>query len=137
MKEDKIYEFDPLIYPTRVWVGVNVPYKDVSEKFYSILSDGSLDDFSEAVENQGMTPIATCYPVRDKESGWRGIFCHIQRPKMAGVGAMAHEAEHIVCWICEMFGIQSATFDDSEPRAYLIQWVAECINEVKSKRRMI
>lgn len=131
----KIYEFDPLIYPTRVWVGVNVPYKDVSEKFYSILSDGSLDDFSEAVANQEMSPIATCYPVRDKESGWRGIFCHIQRPKMTGVGVMAHEAEHIVCWICEMFGIQSATFDDSEPRAYLIQWVAECINEVRNKKK--
>ena len=48
----KIQEFDPQLYPTRIWVGVNVPYKEVSEKFYSILSDGSLDDFSEDVENR-------------------------------------------------------------------------------------
>lgn len=131
----EIYEFDPLIYPTRVWVGVEVPYKVVSEKFYSILSDGSVADFSDSVEARGMTPIATCYPVCDRESGWKGIFCHIKRPKMAGVGVISHEAEHIVCWICEQFGIQSATFEDSEPRAYLIQWVAECINKVKNKKK--
>lgn len=129
-KTTKIHEFDPLIYPTRIWVGVNVPYKEASEKFYALLSDGSIADFDEAVENQGCTPIATCYPVRDKESGWRGIFCHIKRPKLASVGVTAHEAEHIVCWICEQFGIQSATFDDSEPRAYLMQWVANCIYDV-------
>lgn len=130
----KIYEFDPLIYPTRVWVGVEVPFKEASEKFYSLMSDGSVADFSDGVDARGMAPIATCYPVRDRESGWRGMFCHINRPKQTGVGVMAHEAEHIVCWICEQFGIQSATFDDSEPRAYLIQWIAECINEVKNGR---
>ena len=130
-KTTKIHEFDPLIYPTRIWVGVNIPESDIATKFYSVLSDGSMGVFNEVEENQGLTPIATCYPVRDKESGWRGIFCHIKRPKMAGVGVIAHEAEHIVCWICEQFGIQSVTFEDSEPRAYLIQWVANCIDEVK------
>ncbi len=128
----KIYEFDPLIYPTRIWVGVNVPDKDIAERFYSLLSDGSIDDF-EDTGNKGA--VATCYLVVEKESNWKGVFCHIQRPKLTGVGVMAHEAEHIVCWICEQFGIESTTFGDSEPRAYLIQWVANCINEVKCKKK--
>lgn len=131
----KIYEFDPLIYPTRLWIGIEVPYQAISEKFYSILSDGSVADFSDGVEERGITAIATCYPVGDKESGWKGVFCHIHRPKLMSVGVMAHEAEHIVCWICEQLGIQSATFDDSEPRAYLIQWITERFNEVKNNKK--
>lgn len=129
-KENEIHEFDPIIYPTRIWVGVNVPYEAVSGKFRSVLSDGSVADFSYGVEECGMMPLATCYPVVDKASGWRGVFCHIRRPKDCTAGVVAHEAEHIVCWICEQFGIASATFEDSEPRAYLIQWVADRIWEV-------
>ena len=126
-KTTKIHEFDPLLYPTRIWVGVNVPIEQISEKFYELLSDGSIDDF-KASEND--CAIATCHPVVEKDSNWQGIFCHIKRPKLAGVGVTAHEAEHIVCWICEQFGIQSVTFDDSEPRAYLMPWVANCIYDV-------
>ena len=126
-KTIKIHEFDPLLYPTRIWVGVNVPIEQISQKFYELLSDGSIDDF-KASNND--CAIATCHPVVEKDSNWKGIFCHIKRPKLASVGVTAHEAEHIVCWICEQFGIQSVTFDDSEPRAYLMQWVANCIYDV-------
>lgn len=133
-KSNKIYEFDPLLYPTRLWVGVNIPYKDVSDKFYAINQDDSVTDFSDAVEKIVTSVIATCYPVGDKESGWRGIFCHISRLKDLSVGVIAHEAEHVVCWICEQFGICSHSFEDSEPRAYLIQWVANCINQVKTNK---
>lgn len=128
----RIHEFDPLLYPTRIWVGVNIPSDAITEKFYQLMSDGSVADFEDTASSSS---VATCYPVVDKTSGWKGIFCQIHRPKDTGVGVMAHEAEHIVCWICEQFGILSTTFDDSEPRAYLIQWVANCINEVKSKKK--
>lgn len=128
---NKIHEFDPLIYPTRIWVGVKVPFQDVTDKFYTLATDGTVCDFSEAVKNYDITTVATCYPVGDKESGWRGVMLNIHRPKLMSVGVVAHEAEHIVCWICEQFGIQSTTFDESEPRAYLIQYVADCIDKVK------
>lgn len=127
-----IHEFDPLLYPTRVWAGVNVPSEDIAQKFYSLLTDGSVADFEDTASSSS---VATCYPVVDKESKRKGIFCNIHRPKDTGVGVMSHEAEHIVCWICEQFGINSISFDDSEPRAYLIQWAANCLNEVKSKKK--
>lgn len=131
---NKIHEFDPLLYPTRLWVGVNIPFKDVCDKFYAINSDDTVTDFSDAVEQFGTSAVAACYPVGDKKTGWRGIFCHIFRPKFLSVGVIAHEAEHTVCWICEQFGIESTTFEDSEPRAYLIQYIANCINQVKTNK---
>lgn len=130
----RIYEFNPLIYPTRIWVGINVSFQEVADKFYALASDGTVTDFSEAVKNHGMTSIATCYPVGDKKTNWKGIFCHIYRPKLMTTGVIAHEAEHIVCWICEQFDIDSKSFDDSEPRAYLIQWIADCIDKVKNRK---
>lgn len=130
-KSNQIHEFDPLIYPTRIWVGTRVPKDVIVERFYSLLSDGSVSDFEYSND---VSSVATCYPVGEKESGWKGILCIIHKPKNTGVGVIAHEAEHIVCWICEQFGIESTTFEDSEPRAYLIQWVANSIYEAMKNK---
>lgn len=127
----KIHEFNPLIYPTRIWVGIDIPESTISEKFYGLGDNDERIDITDGSLNYNRFQIASCHPVGDKESGWRGILLNIRRPKFMTTGVIAHEAEHIVCWICEQFGIQSATFDDSEPRAYLIQWVADCIDKVK------
>lgn len=75
----QIHEFDPLLYPTRIWVGVNVPSEAITEKFYQLLSDGSVADFEES---ESSSAVATCYPVADKTSGWKGIFCQIRRLKI-------------------------------------------------------
>ena len=132
--KSKIHEFDPLIYPTRIWVGVNVLSEDIAEKFYGLNSDCTRFDIKDGTPNYNSFQICCCHPVSDKKDGWMGIMCNILRPKDMTVGVIAHEAEHIVCWICEQFDIQSATFDDSEPRAYLVQWVADCIDKVKRKK---
>lgn len=129
--KSKIHEFDPLIYPTRIWVGVDVPELDIIGKFYGLNDKDERFDIEVGSLDYNSFKIASCHPVSDKETGWMGIMCNILRPKNMTVGVIAHEAEHIVCWICEKFGIQSATFEDSEPRAYLTQWVADCIDKVK------
>lgn len=133
MKESthKIYEFDPQIYPTRFWVGINIPLDDLQEKFYSLTTENKVTDFDDSILNLKSTCIASCFPVCEKKIGWEGVYCHIHRPKDLRAGVMAHEAEHFVCFMCEQLGIESKDFDDSEPRAYLIQWAVDCIEKVK------
>ncbi len=123
-------ELNPLIYPTRIWVGFNLSDKDIADEFWGLNENDERIDISDDVTKDNSTTIARCTPVGHKESGWRGIVMNVLRPKQLTAGVMAHEAEHIVCWICEQFGINSTTFDDSEPRAYLIQWLVDEINEI-------
>lgn len=121
----EIIELNPLIYPTRIWVGFNLTDKEIGEKFYGLDENGYRIDISNDVARDDELKIATCSPVSDKVSGWRGVVMNIHRKKMVSAGVVAHEAEHIVCWICEQFGIDCVSFDDSEPRAYLMQWLVD------------
>lgn len=127
----KIHEFDSIIYPTRLWVGINTPLEDLQEKFYALTDKDEVMDFDASILEFKSTCFATCFPVGEKKSGWKGVYCHIQRPKDLRAGVMAHEAEHFVCWLCKKLGIESTEFDDSEPRTYLIQWAVDCIEKVK------
>lgn len=133
-KTTKIHEFDPVIYPCRIWVGVKLSDKDLADKFYGLDENNELIDISNDTLGYDPMIVACCHPVSDKESGWRGVVLNIHRPKALSVGHIAHEAGHIVDWMCEQFGIKSTSFDDGEPRAYLIQWVANCIDEVKNNK---
>lgn len=136
MEIQKIYEFDPLIYPCRIWVGFNLSDKDISEVFYGLDENGYRIDISDDVSRNTNCIIARCHPVSHKKSGWRGVLLNILRPKSLSAGVIAHEAEHIVCWICDELGIACTSFDDSEPRAYLMQWLVDEIwNIVKGKRK--
>lgn len=35
----RIYEFDPVIYPFRLWVAINPPLDEIKEKFYGLTTD--------------------------------------------------------------------------------------------------
>lgn len=127
----QVYEFDPVIYPFRLWVGKNVPHKAVEETFWALTTDMDKTPFDEEYYHKNSFVCATCYPVCDKESGWIGIFCNILNTKLLTVGRMAHEASHIVDFLCEKFGIECCTFAQGEPRAYLVEWATNCIDKVK------
>lgn len=44
----KIHEFIPVIYPFRLWVGMNVTDKDIKDKFFAYnVGDDTISDISE------------------------------------------------------------------------------------------
>lgn len=48
MEKQKIYEFDPQIYPRKLWVTVGVPFEELKEEFEDLKpmgesSDGQVD----------------------------------------------------------------------------------------------
>lgn len=129
----KIHEFDPVIYPFKLWVAVNPDKNDVKAKFYGLTPETSrieIDDEELEVDFS----VATTYPVSEKESGWNGLLVIIHKPKQVGVGVISHEATHVVDWVCDTFGLSGFSFDDGEARAYLAQWVANCIEEVRRSK---
>ena len=131
-KKHQIHEFSPTIYPFRLWVSVNPSFEDVKDKFWLLNNDNERIDFDAKKSWNSTTTIASCYPVSDKESGRIGIFCGVFRKDRLSVGVAAHEASHITDFISDSFGLNSFNFDDGEARAYLVEWAANCIWNVKS-----
>jgi len=129
--EKIIHQFDPVIYPARVWIGINIPFYDVKEKFYGL--DISLEraEITEKEYFPDTFSTARTYTVSDKKDGWIGTLVVLWQPKKCDVGIMAHEAVHCADFICESFGIESRGFSGGEPYAYLLQWIVRCIEKVK------
>lgn len=127
----KIYMFDPVIYPLKLWVAVEPNPQDIIGKFYGIL-DGSYDEvtaFTEKdFEKDGYTD-ATTYQVR--RDGKAGALVIIWRPKCFGINGISHEASHVTDLMCEYLGVSGFTFNDGEARAYFNGWVAECLDKAK------
>lgn len=130
-KNNKIHEFNPMVYPFRLWVGVNLPYEEVDGKFYALLQDMERMDFELDMYNHDRFCVATCYPVCSKSDGFIGILCVIHNPKLLSVGKIAHEASHITDFLCDRTGLNGFNFDDGEARAYFTEWAADCIYQIK------
>lgn len=131
MKSRQIFEFDPQVYPFRLWVGIQIPYEEIENTFWALNSDMERTPFDEAYYKRNCFVVATCFPVAHKESGWIGIYCSIWRNNDLNVGRIAHESSHITDFMFEEFGINNNGFDNGEPRAYFVEWCANCIDKVK------
>ena len=136
-KDYRIKEFDPVIYPTRLFVAIRPSYDEVRDRFGFLDEDGN----EVSVENEFKpkdTSIAQTYTVYDKESRWKGCFVTIWRKADVRSGIIAHESSHCADWLDDELGglgsVDGRKFLTGEPRAYYTQWVANCIEDVLKGR---
>lgn len=135
-KKTTIHEFDPQIYPCRLWVGKQSPFEEVEEKFWTLTTDYEKTPIEEAEYIRNRFVVATCYPVVDKAEGWLGILMVIHLPKQMSVGKIAHEATHVTDFLWERLGMEGYSFKEGEPRAYFTEWVANCIDFVRKYKEV-
>lgn len=131
----KIYEFNPVIYPFRLYVAVNPTFEEVEETFYAydvetnersnMLKDDFYNDYGT---------IATCYPIVHKKDAWISILVRIRLKGQMDAGTIAHEASHICDFVCQRYGIYRNGFNEGEATGYLTGWIANCINSVKRNK---
>lgn len=124
-----IHEFDPAIYPTRLWVTKDATREEMRETFYF------LDDKDEVVDDPQLAegsrlPYASTYAVAHKENHWMGCLVVIWLPRRCGVDNVAHEASHCTDYLCDHLGVNGFNWDGGEARAYYLGWAAKCINNV-------
>lgn len=125
-----IHEFDPSIYPCRLYVGMNPTFEEISEKFYGLTNENERIDIGEIQCSMDNFVVAKTHAVSCREDGWIGVCVAINRKKAMTAKTIAHEACHCADFICENFGIVSRKFDDGEAYAYLVGWIADCIEKV-------
>lgn len=127
-----IYEFNPIIYPCRIWIGIRPSLEEVQNKFYALTDNMERIEINENNYTTNRFVIASNFPVVDKNDGWIGIFIPIFKRNMLDVKTITHESSHAADFFCEQFGISNGNFDHGEARAYLQGWIADCINQVKT-----
>lgn len=126
MKRGEVYEFDPVIYPTRLWVCKRPRVEDIEPLFYPFDNNGEMvDDFGDVFAGSGK--FANTLIVGSKRDRIRGCLVSILQPGGCGPGVCSHEAMHFIAYCGDVFGIPLGDFDTSEPLAYLEQWATNCI----------
>lgn len=115
----KVYQFDPQIYPRKLWVAVGVPTEELNEKFVDEIKD--MDDSYDA----------ETLPIQQKEPLLGGVLVRFENLKSMRPDNIAHEATHAALEISDYVDAR-IQYDNQEPFAYLVGWVVKCIDEVKT-----
>lgn len=113
-----LYEFDPQIYPRKLWVAV---------------TKGTFSDvFDTELKELGEYDNADVNNVHHKEKDLGGLLIRFRSADEITAENTTHESTHVAI---EIFDYIEARIDtnNQEPFAYLCGWVAGCIEEVKQK----
>ena len=117
----RIYQFDPQIYPRKLWVSIGASTEELQERFGKEDIKKDLDD----------SYYAETYSVQQKEPLLGGVLIRFQDLKAMTPENMAHEATHAAL---EIFDYCDCRIDveNQEPFAYLVGWIVKCIEEVRN-----
>jgi hypothetical protein len=120
----KIHEFYPEIYPFRLWVTITGNGTILAERFLDLDRKGK----SEISTDDLVNAEAVTYYVQERETGRKGILVAFTAKHWISVKTIAHEATHVARKVWDHIG---ETTTGEEADAYLVGWVAKCIEEVK------
>ena len=119
-----IHEFDPIIYPCKLWVAIRPTKSELSDRFEWMDNYKPVEvDFKD---HDGMAGL-----VRDVNSRLVGVLIVFDCKKSCTVGTIAHESAHAADEIWKRIG---ETEYGCEANAYLVGWIAECIWKVKTNK---
>ena len=126
-----IYEFDPVIYPFPLLVTKDYDAKELSELFYVVNTKNELEDAPEEFVGNPQTRARSIEVVR-KDTYLRYFLILLVRPSVIKTcGTMAHEAYHATNQLAHLLGFLPEDPQEDEPCAYLLDWMANCIESVK------
>jgi len=122
MKNDKIHEFDPIIYPYKVWIIISEPLKIIGEHFNQF-------------DNKEITSFENCenldafvMPVRNKINHMYGCVIYFSSRLSMTYNIVAHESSHAAKYLFEYI---DADIKPHEPFEYVVGWIAECCDTAK------
>jgi hypothetical protein len=117
-----IHQFDPVIYPFKLWVSITDDLTAISERFIDHKSGKELN-----TDNLDKT-IAFTQNVEQKSDRLIGAIIVFGRKGYCSTKIIAHEATHAARMLWDHVG-EDAT--GMEADAYLVGWIADCIEKVK------
>lgn len=126
MSNFKNYEFHPQIYPRRLWVAVGGNEKDVKSLFRQC-------DGTELELDMDSSLAVTLAVTTNDKNNHLGELVWFVSAKDLTTSNIAHEATHVALDIFGDVGCK-IHYDNQKPFAYLVGWVADCIDKVKRNK---
>ena len=124
----KIYEFDPVIFPTRLWVALDgITIDEIDNAFEAICDDNTGVSFKENHTLLGVGTDAKTFIVGNKAQNIKGCLVLIRKDSL--LKSLSHEADHCADWLFEDIGETERSYN-SECYAYYQSWVFECLYKV-------
>lgn len=111
------WEYDPVIYPRKLWVAIGLEHKDISNTF----TDNNGEELKQPNKDYDGLTISEVMRRTDNKMGEFVIF---DTKKSMTMNVCTHEASHVCDAIEEVIGIEHG----GESSAYLLGWIASCIN---------
>ena len=125
----RIYEFDPVIFPTRIWVAKKgITINEIDRTFYAVCDDNTGVSFKDSHKLPGAGTGAETYIVGHKRIGLQGCLVILNGSKDAKM--LSHEAAHCADWLFEFIGEQERSYNHGESYAYYQSWVFDCLYKV-------
>ena len=115
-----IHQFSPKIYPRLLWVAVGVNYACIKDFF-----DTDIPDLDESE----VAAVYNAHTTKPKQRG--GILIRFRSKKGMTTSIIAHESVHAALEMFEYCGCKVES-QNQEPLAYLVQWIADCREQVRT-----
>ena len=111
------FEYDPVIYPRKLWVHIGDDLKELAPKaFCNIVID----------ENKDYSGVEYGEVIRKSDDKY-GILVSFHNRKYMTMDVCDHEASHVCDDLENALNIKHG----DEPSAYLLGWIASCINKAR------
>lgn len=120
MKKKGYYEYDPVIYPRMLCIAIGMNQEDANKCFEGRKGEVLTVDFSNS-------NAITYDEVREKSNKKLCSFINFASKDSMRMGICCHEASHACDAIEDAIGMEHG----GEPSAYLIGWIASCINKAR------
>jgi hypothetical protein len=121
----KVYKFDPVIYPYKLWIIIDKTPNDIANKFNEYDNTPMYYVDTDTKRHEAFT-----MPVVSKENPEYGVVIFF-RSKNMSYELVSHEASHAAKY---MFSHIGASVVDHEPFEYVVGWIAGCCEKVKSNK---
>lgn len=117
MKKKGYYEYDPVIYPRKVWVHIGTDFKELASEVFA----------GELIFDDKMCNGAVFDEVIRKSDDKYGILATSPSAKEMTMKVCSHEASHVCDDIEKAIGMEHG----GKASAYLLGWIADCINKAR------
>lgn len=126
MEESTIHEFDPVIYPYKLWVIIAGSPDIVAKKFDEYGGKPILFVEGDVDRSEAFT-----MPVRSKNNAAYGVVIFLRTKRSLTFNLVAHESSHAAKYLFDHIG---ADVDPHEPFKYVVGWIAGCLGKVKANQ---
>ena len=123
-KPIQIHQFDPVIYPVKLFVVKNSTQEVIHENFQ--LPNGDSLNTDRHIGGYAFTYNRI---VENKKTAKWGVLIRLFGKQTASV--MAHEATHAARVIWDWLG---ENITGAEADAYLVQWIVDCLDQVNRNK---